>query len=332
MSELRFNLITREWVIINTDRAKKPEEYRVRLDQKHYRPEHDPACPFCPGNESKTPDEIYRIPYDGQWNIRVTSNKFPVLSSQGEKERRNDGLKHYVSGVGRHEVIVESSRHDMSFAELEDADVIEVIKVYKQRFIECFKDRRVQHVIIFKNHGIGSGTTIMHPHAQLIGTPVMPLQVRARVDESMRYFDYTGECLLCATTADELNDGRRILIESEHFVTFIPYAALSPFHTWIIPKRHCPSFANVTEEELRDFALNLKATLLKISIGLDDPSFNFTFRSLSPFRSRSDYIHWYMSIVPQVMSTSGFELGSGMHVNASVPEEIAEFLRNIKVS
>lgn len=330
MPELRLNLITREWVIILSERAKRPEDFRQRKG-KRYRPRYLESCPFCPGNESKTPDEIIRYPEGENWKVRVTPNKYAVLSAEGERFRKNEGMRHVVTGVGRHEVIIESPFHDMSIALMDVEDVGEVLDVYKERFLDCFGDRRIQHVIIFKNHGVGSGTTIMHPHTQLIGTPVVPMQIRHRVEECMRYFDNTGECLVCGTVRDELKDGRRVIVDSEHFVSFIPYAALSPFHTWIFPKKHQQSFAQITDEEMADLAHSLKETLSRIHFGLDDPDFNMVIRSLSPYRSRSEYIHWYISIVPHVMNISGFELGSGMYVNASMPEQVAEFLRGVRV-
>jgi UDPglucose--hexose-1-phosphate uridylyltransferase len=330
MPELRLNLITREWVIILCERAKKPEDFRQRKE-KRYRPRHLESCPFCPGNESKTPDEIMRHPEGEEWKVRVAPNKYAVLDAQGERFRDNEGLRHLVTGVGRHEVIIESPFHDMSLALMDVEDVLEVLNVYKKRFLDCFRDRRLQHVIIFKNHGVASGTTIMHPHTQLIGTPVVPMQIRQRIEECMRYFDNTGECLICGTVKDELKDGRRVIVDSEHFVSFIPYAALSPFHTWLFTKKHQQSFGQVTDEEMKDLAHVLKSTLARMHFGLDDPDYNMVIRSLSPYRSRSEYIHWYMSIVPHVINISGFEMGSGMYVNASMPEQVAEFLRGVRV-
>jgi UDPglucose--hexose-1-phosphate uridylyltransferase len=330
MPELRLNLITREWVIILCERAKKPEEFRHRKG-KRYRPRHLESCPFCPGNESKTPDEIMRHPVSETWQIRVTPNKYALLSATGERFRENEGLRHLVPGVGRHEVIIESPLHDMSLALMRDEDVLEVLNVYKKRFVDCFTDSRIQHVIIFKNHGVASGTTIMHPHTQLIGIPVVPMQIRHRIEECMRYFDNTGECLVCGTVRDELKDGRRLIVDSEHFVSLIPYAALSPFHTWLVPKNHRQSFSKITDDEIKDLAYVLKATLAKMHSGLDDPDYNMVIRSLSPFRSRSEYIHWYISIVPHVITPSGFEMGSGIYVNASIPEQVADFLRSVKM-
>jgi UDPglucose--hexose-1-phosphate uridylyltransferase len=136
---------------------------------------------------------------------------------------------------------------------------------------------------------------------------------------------------LCATLKDELTDGRRIILNTEHFVTFIPYAALSPFHTWIFPKRHAATFGNIRDDEIIDLAYNLKTILSKLYCGLENPDFNYVIRSENLKVSGSEYFHWYLSIVPRLAQVSGFELGSGMYTNASVPEEVAEFLRKVKI-
>lgn len=329
MPELRLNLITREWVIIATERAKRPDEFRQRRDKK-YLPEHDKNCPFCPGNEDKTPGEIMKVSSDGSWKIRVTPNKFSALSFEGERKRINEGLKHLVSGVGRHEVMIESNLHNTPTALMPAEDVADILRVYKNRFLDIYNDPRIEHVIIFKNNGEKAGTSIEHAHSQIVGTPVTPMQVRDRIDETTRYFDNTGECLMCATVRSELSEGRRIILDTNHFVTFIPYAALSPFHTWIFPKKHNASFEDISDEEIADLAYNLKTVLSKIYHGLDNPDYNYVIRSESPKESGSEYFHWYLSIVPRVIQAAGFELGSGMYINTSLPEEIAEFLRKVK--
>lgn len=324
-------MIAREWVVMVRERARRPEEFRQR-GERRFRPEYLESCPFCPGNESKTPPEVMKVPGEGDWKVRVTPNKFATLDETGERKRTNFGMRHIVSGVGRHEVIIESRRHDSTLGLMEADEVRDILGVYKARFLDAFTDRRIHHVIIFKNHGPASGTTIAHPHTQLIGTPVVPFQIRNRVDEAMRYFDNTGDCIVCATLRDELEDGRRIIMESGRFVSFVPYAALSPFHIWLFPKRHMQSFGQMEEEDIDDLAGVLRVTLLKLHSGLDDPDYNLVFRTLSPFRSRSEYIHWYISIVPRLVHTTGFELGSGMHVNTALPEDVAEFMRGVRVS
>ncbi|MGB6168938.1 MAG: HIT domain-containing protein, partial [Geitlerinemataceae cyanobacterium] len=166
----------------------------------------------------------------------------------------------------------------------------------------------------------------------LAATPIVPYEVRFRTQESIRYFDDTGICLVCNILADELAAGDRIIFTSEHFVAFIPYAALSPFHTWVFPRRHSSSFDDITDEEIVDLAIVLKTTLAKLYYGLGDPDYNYVIRSSPTDEQRTDYFHWYLAIVPRLSLTAGFELGSGMYINTSLPEESAEFLRSVEIS
>ena len=328
MSELRLNLITREWVIIASERARRPDDFKQKKHRVNI-PEFIESCPFCPGNENRTPDELMRISDSRGWKIRVTPNKFPALSSKQARKRMNEGNRHLLTGYGQHEVVIESPLHNTSIALMLPEEISDIVRTYRTRFDELYKDPGIEHVIIFKNHGERAGTSLAHPHSQIIATPVTPFLVRNRIEEGIRYFDNTGECLICATLHDELSDGRRIILDTEHFVTFIPYAALSPFHVWIFPKRHCATFSTITNEEINDFSLNLKTILLKLYEGLEDPDFNFSIHSQNPKECTSEYFHWYLSIVPRVIQTAGFELGSGIYINSAIPEKSAEFLRNI---
>lgn len=333
MSELRLNLVTREWVVISTERAKRPTDF-LEAEARPPAPPYLKACPFCPGNERKTPEELFRLDMgDGTegWLVRVVANKYPALSPEGQKKRVTEGTKRFVSGVGIHEVIVESPAHDMTLALLEQWHIQDVLRTYKNRFIESHKDPRVEHVIIFKNHGEGAGTSIPHPHSQLIATPVVPIQFRDRVQAAMHYFDDTGECLMCSMVRRELDEGARVVLDTEHFLTFIPYAALSPFHTWIFPKRHSATFSEITEDEIASLAVHLKDLMRRFYFGLENPDYNMVVRSSRPQDGANEYCHWYLSIVPRITRAAGFELGSGMFINTSLPEESAEFLRSVSM-
>ena len=331
MSEIRLNVITREWVIIATERAKRPSDFKNNKDKNHL-PHYLASCPFCPGNEHKTPPELFRIPDGENWKIRVVSNKFSALSPDGAKTRDEDGgLARTVSGVGFHEVIIETPAHDLTTGLLDAAQIEDLIRAYKARFTQAHSDSRIEHAIIFKNHGEASGTSLEHSHSQMIATPVVPIQFRDRVQAALHYFDDTGECIICAVSRKDREDGTRIILDTEHFVTLIPYAALSPFHTWLFPKRHSASFASINEEEIKDLAIHLKTILSKLHYGLDDPDYNYVIRSSRPRDIGNEYCHWYIGIIPKLTQAAGFELGSGMFINSSLPEKNAEFLRAVKV-
>jgi len=330
MPELRLNLISREWVIIAREKGKNPEDF-IETKVVKRQPEFVETCPFCPGNERKSPEEIGRIRDGEGWKIRVVSNKFSKLSVEGDRKRWNTELKKRVNGVGLHEVIVETPFHNHTTATMPAEQLSEVIETYKDRFIEIYRDPRVEHVIVFKNSGVSAGTSLEHSLSQIVGIPITPLAIRNRIEGAMRFFDETGDCLVCRTIEDELSDGKRILSDTEHFVSFIPYAALSPFHIWIFPKKHSGSFSAIESEEVRDLAVNLKSTMARLYHGLGQPDFNYVLRSGNPSQRDSEFSHWYLSIVPRVAMASGFELGSGMFINPLTPEAGAEFLRNVKI-
>ncbi|MFQ5329073.1 MAG: galactose-1-phosphate uridylyltransferase [Thermodesulfobacteriota bacterium] len=330
MSELRLNLVTRTWVIIAKERANRPEEFkRVRSSEEI--PTYKGDCPFCPGNEGMTPPEVYRVAGEDGWKIRVTVNKYGALSQTGARVRCTDGLRRSVSGVGTHEVIVETPCHNGAMALMDVPSIRDILSTYKNRFCDAYNNPNVGHVILFKNHGVGAGTSLQHPHSQLIGSPVTPIQIRDRMEAYVHFYDDTGQCLICMMTETEGDDQSRVILETDEFLTFIPYAALSPFHIWIFPKRHTASFIGITDRELDDLATNLKATLAKLYHGLENPDFNFIIRSNRPKDADSEYFHWYMSIIPRVTMMAGFELGSGMYINTGIPEESASFLRNVAV-
>ena len=330
MPELRLNPITREWVIIAREKGKKPEDFTIVKEQERH-PAFLKTCPFCPGNEAVTPKEIFRICDEKGWKIRVVPNKFAVLSREGEKLRTHVGLHKNVNGVGTHEVLIETPVHNLTTATMPLEQLKEVIQTYRDRFLEVYRDQRVEHAVVFRNSGPASGTTLEHPHSQVVGIPVTPLHIRSRIENTMRFFDDTGECLMCRIIKDELNEGTRILMDTKHFIAFVPYAALSPFHIWIFPKRHSGSFADMQSEEIWDIALNLKTIMAKLYHGLNNPDFNYVVMSGNPGDMNSGFIHWYISIVPRVAIASGFELGSGMYTNPLIPESAAEYLRNVKI-
>ncbi|MEW6418421.1 MAG: DUF4931 domain-containing protein [Nitrospirota bacterium] len=330
MPEIRLNLIARQWVIVEKEKGKRPDDFILKKVKK-IRPAFLETCPFCPGNESETPGEILRIHDEKGWRIRIVRNKFSKLSEEGERKRWDSGLKKAANGVGIHEIIVETPVHNLTTATLPVEQLKDVIQVYKDRFTEMYKDPRVEHVFIFKNSGPAAGTNIEHSLSQIVGIPITPPQIRNSIEGFMRFFDETDDCLMCRTLNDELNDERRIVLETKHFVSFVPYAALSAFHIWIFPKRHSGSFADIRSEEIWDLAINLKSTMLRLYYGLNNPDFNYILRSGKPSDTNSGSIHWYLSIVPRVDLATGFELSSGMHINPLLPGMSAEFLRNIKI-
>jgi UDPglucose--hexose-1-phosphate uridylyltransferase len=330
MPEIRQNIITRQWVIIATERARRPDEFKAE-GGRQVQPAHLPTCPFCPGNEEKTPPETFRLPAEGDWQVRVFPNKFAALSQEGKLVRVNEGIRRTISGVGIHEVIVETPDHSTTLALLGEHEVERVVETYLRRYDAVLKDERVEQVTLFKNHGRQAGTSLEHPHSQLIGTPIIPTEIRERLETALEFYDDNGRCIFCFTLAEECREGLRVVEENDHFVAFLPFAALSPFHIWIFPKRHCASFGCIEDAEADSLARILRRLLHRLHTGLNDPDYNFVIRTAPKESEQVRYYHWYVSVVPRVSRVAGFELGSGMFINVARPEDSAAFLRGVSV-
>jgi UDPglucose--hexose-1-phosphate uridylyltransferase len=331
MPELRQDFCTKEWVIIATERAKRPEELATHRSMQPV-PSFVESCPFCPGNEGKTPAEVMRYPFGREpWAVRVIPNKFAALSSEAQPTRDLKHLRRRIDGFGFHEVIVDSPNHAACLALMSDEHVAGVLKVYKQRYNALSADPRVTHVTIFKNHGVDAGASQPHPHSQLIATPVIPSQVRHRLYEALRHYDDVGECMFCHMIDREVADQVRVVLKGEHFVAVEVFAAPTPFATHIYPLRHMASFGDISDIEIADLANVLRTLLGKIYVGLENPDLNFTVRSGPAEYAGARHFHWYVSVIPRLTRVAGFELGSGMFINTVLPESAAEFLRKVSV-
>ena len=330
MSELRQNFMTKEWVVISAERAKRPDQMAVH---RPARPavSYSPNCPFCPGNEDKTPPEILRLPDGDRWRARVVPNKYSVLSPECKPDRTVRRSMSWMAGFGVHEVIIETPDHSLAMAQMPDAHVADILRIYKTRYDELSLDPRIDQVTIFKNSGADAGTSLEHPHSQLIATPVISHQVRERLQAALRHYDEFGCCIFCQLIDDELEEQVRVVLKSQHFVAGVLFASPSPFFTHIYPRRHMASFGDISAKEIADLGRVLRTLLAKLYYGLGNPDFNFTIRTAPAECVGARYFHWYMSVIPRLTHTAGFELGTGMFIDTVIPEEAAEFLRNVKV-
>jgi len=332
MPEIRQNMVTREWVIIATDRAKRPDKYAE--DSKppitKLLPAHDERCPFCTGNE-ELDLEVERFPATGPWQTRVVLNRYPALSPEGDVVRIMNGITRKISGVGQHEVVVEHPRHNTTLALLSAKEVELLLQTFYSRGWAIRRDPRIEQIIYFRNHGERAGASLKHPHSQIIGLPVVPQTIRRRIDEARRYFDDHGRCAMCTMMEYELSENSRIITTSKHFIAFVLYAAPTPFHTWIVPRQHNVSFLYSSSDEITDLAEILLDVVQRLYVGLNDPDYNLIIRTAPVKELSNDYLHWYITIVPRLSRTAGFELGSGMFINSAMPEESSAYLRQVDI-
>lgn len=331
MSEIRENRLTGEWVIIAPERAKRGGNLASAGDSVVIPPFVE-SCPFCPGNEGA--DERFRLEEgEGHWIIRSVDNKFSVLSKSGELsvDGRPTDLGISVNGVGPHEVLIEGREHHLSMALYPPAHVRRIVEAYRNRFRTFYSDPRVRHVIVFKNHGAEAGASQQHPHSQIVGLPIVPGQILARNRLAQRFYEEHAQCLACTMIAQEEKLEDRIVCANAHFVAFVPYAALSPYHVWVFPRNHGACFSEQSDEALGSLAEILRAVLARLHQLLNNPAFNLVIRSLGPDEKGVPHFHWYLSMIARVNKAAGFELGTGMYVNPSSPELSARALREVDV-
>jgi UDPglucose--hexose-1-phosphate uridylyltransferase len=332
MPQLRQDPTTKEWVIIATERSKRPLDFK-KTEPAVVKPTYKEDCPFCPNNEFLTPHETLAYRKSGSpdkkgWWVRVVPNKFPALSPEGSLERKEEkGFFRMMDGVGIHEVVVESPIHNQLLPLMEDKQVEEILLAYWERYLALREDPRIKLIIVFKNSGEAAGTSLDHTHSQLVGTAVVPSNIRKKLEEAARYYDDHGRCVYCDAIQEELHFKKRIVRESEKFVVFQTFASRFPFETWIIPKEHQASFGLISMEDSKTFARILKEMLFKLYSKLNNPDYNFVIHTAPIKDEGEDYYHWHLQIIPRLTTPAGFEMGSGIYINVSFPEETAQFLR-----
>lgn len=330
MPELRKDPIVQRWVVMAPDRAKRPSD--VKDDPKFVEGEFDP---FAEGNESATPPEImaYRNygsePNGPGWRVRVVPNKFPALQVEGNLEKRGDGIYDMMNGIGAHEVIIECPHGETNMSRLSVDNIREVLWVYHDRLVDLKRDRRLVHALIFKNKGALAGASLQHSHSQLMATSVVPITIYEEINGALEFFNYRGRSIFDDMIQQELAHGKRIVLDTPHFVVFCPFASRFPFETWILPKQQSSHFENITRQAIEELGPVLKTVLRKLELALDDPPYNYVIHTAPFNQPELPHFLWHMELFPRITRVAGFEWGSGFYINPVLPEEAAAFLREV---
>jgi UDPglucose--hexose-1-phosphate uridylyltransferase len=317
-------------VIIATERARRPNDFlREPVEIKGAR-----FCPFCPGNEQKTPPEVlaYRNgsgPNQPGWHLRVVPNKFPALRVEGELDREGEGIYDKMNGVGAHEVLIETPNHNLTFSELPEKSIEELFWAFRDRVVDLKRDVRLRYIVMFKNHGESAGASLEHSHSQLIALPVVPRRVQEEIDGARRYFDFKERCIYCDIVRQDASDGRRLVMETDHFLVLAPWAPRFPFETWILPRAHRSHFETTSADAFQNLAWVARMTMRKIDKVLERPAYNFVIHSAPVQEGSMAAYHWHVEIIPKLTKVAGFEWGTGFYINPTPPEEAAEYLREV---
>ena len=332
MSELRLDPFSRRWVVIASERSRRPRPL-VEVEHRHA----DGPCPFCPGHEDFTPQAIReQWSHDGRWLLRVIPNLFPALSVDAPEPEADPGLTAGRPGLGAHEVVVHSPDHHRDLDRLPLDDVHRVVAAWVERSADLQRDRRLHQVVVFQNHGALAGATLAHPHSQVLATPMIPRTVADELDASRAHLSEHGCPLLDAVVAEERAAGERIILDEPEWVVWAPWASRMPFELCIAPQPSEPHFARLGQARQRSLADVLSRTLRMLSRAGGRPAWNlFVHTAPNPTRfgatpqevaEEQAAFRWRLVIVPRTTWLGGFEFAASP-INPTPPEEVAEAMR-----
>lgn len=309
------------------------------------RPPRSESCPFCPGNEEELPAVLWEVssPDEPGWRIRAVPNRYPAFATPAPEARaerpggREEGKVDLpgpprpgrsLPAAGAQEVVIETPRHDMDLADMPVAHAEAVVRSYRTRYRAHAHGDPPRRVTLFRNEGRNAGTSLAHAHAQVVATPFTPPGTGRRERRMRAYHDETGHCLLCDLPGSEPDAEARTVFRGEHMTAFVPWAAESPLEIWIVPRRHAPSFGDLSGEEAAEVA----RLLVSVGRGYRDrggnPDFNLLLHS-SPGEGDADpALHWFLQLRPRIGRAAGFELLTRITINASEPLGDADLIRD----
>lgn len=327
-------------MIVAPERAKRPTDFEKRGSELgEQRPEN---CPFCAGNEEMTPPEITREPAPGGWHVRVVPNKFVALQEYGDLGREAiGGFYDRMNGLGTHEVVIETPEHLMEIPDLPEEQVKRIVDTYIARLQDLMQNPRFRYVLLFKNHGKEAGASLLHPHSQIIATPIVPQEVRSSLNFAKSYYERKERCLFCDVMLAEIRSGDRIVEEDLGYVVWAPYDSRFPFELVVYPKCHSHDFTSLDDGQRWGLARILRRTLKRLTALLGDIPYNFVLKTTPnpvPRPGKPGYwttlpydYHWRIAIMPRLTHVAGFEWGTGFYINPMPPEQAAAYLKDVVI-
>ena len=322
LPELRRDPVTGLWSILAVGRSRRPGAMPGQTGG-------EPQCPFCPGNESLTPPEVWADRKEGPpdspgWRVRVVPNLYPAFMPEAGKRGWRRGSKVGRPAHGDHEVIVNSPDHNLSLGDMDVEQAGHLISAWMQRYRHHAAKPQVKQVQILINNRREAGASLEHPHTQVFVAPVITRMIQDELREARRRS--RRGCVLCSAPREAREDGRMVY-ENEYWSAYVPYAARSPFELRFAPRRHNHDFAASDAGEIEGMADILTRVLGGLSTLLGNPAYNLWMHT-APCDGRGyGYYHWHVEMVPRIIITAGFELATGMFLNIIAPYEAARQLR-----
>ena len=338
VNEFRQDLVSGDWVLISTERSKKPSP---KESNNFYKDKE--ACPFEGSQKSDLQDPILvynkgnKIEWSGQfkgeWTTQVVKNKFPALKYGLCVPPRDMGPFTVIDGLGFHELVI-TRDHEKSFAQFTNEETLEVLKAYKERYNSISDDKCGDYVSIFHNHGHLSGASQYHNHSQILSTPIVPPGMERNIRGAKNYFERTGKRVHEAIIDWEISQNKRIVHENEKFISLCPFASRATYEVRIFPKKDVRDFGDTEDSDLSFLAESINCVLKKLYLGLDNPDYTFFIHS-TPVKKNAtdehDFYRWHVEIMPRFSIVAGMEFGTNIFVNTVDPDEAAELLRKTKI-
>ena len=331
-SELRFDLVSKDWVVIATGRARRPESFqRITREAASHTTEIDPfesldnqeppVAAFYKGKQLKiTPGEIPQ-----KWTTISIPNKYPAFSPNGSAKERHIGPYQVLDGIGFHEVVVTKDA-EKELPQFSTQEARELIDMYHARYVSLEKKDLVNYISIFKNKGPTAGATVAHPHSQLIATPVTDPDIQRSLRGSAEYAKKHKKCVHCVMLAWDRREKSRIIFENKCMIVVCPFASRVAFEIRIFPSEHLSHFERINECQKQCLAQALQVALKKLYKGLKDPDYNYFLHTAPADKGDHGHYHWHWEILPRTSNWAGFELGTGIEISTIEPEKAAAFL------
>lgn len=327
--EYREDPITGQWVLIAPARARRPilEAAAGVLDD-------DPSlCPFCEGKESSTPPELAALraigPANGPgWTVRVVPNRYPAVGGTPAEDPSEVELFRVRSGEGRHEVVLERPDHSWTTSDLSAERIGSIFGVYADRLRALAADPRVGYALVFKNAGLGAGASQIHAHSQILATTELPPRIAQELDGARAFQRARGEPVYSALIDRELSERTRLVVQSERFLAFCPFASRFPFETWVLPRAPSSRFERHPRGEFGELGEVVKTLLLRLEKVMARPAYNYYLHTAPLDAADHGYYHWHVEVAPRIVGLAGCEVGGGLFINPLPPERAAALLRD----
>ncbi len=328
MSDIRYDRLHDTHVIIAPERLHRPDSMVEKKDETI-----DKNCPFCEGNESMTPPEIFALRDENSfaneegWQTRVVANLYKAVQIEAPHTHSSGVFEHW-DGFGAHEVIIDTPEHFTSMTQWSEINAINWLKTLRQRVADLRNDHRIAHITLFKNEGLQAGATQKHSHTQLIGLPLVPKKDREYFYRSYEYHQETGNSIMESILLSEIEDGSRIVANSGDFTAYCPYASAYPFEVIISSVKALGQVDTLSDKSIADLAPLLLLVLQKLKHQLDYFDFNLSISSSPLHEGNIDYSYRFsIRIMPRIYRYGGFEVSTGVIINPVTPELAAKLLR-----